>query len=79
MHQGYYWLAPGPLSEMTAGKNGIPTAELDIITDMLADMLRRCPDVRAAEMQLASQSALIGVMLMTQPLVLPKAGCRCLY
>jgi len=64
---------------MTAGKNGIPTAELDIITDMLADMLRRCPDVRAAEMQLASQSALIGVMLMTQPLVLPKAGWRCLY
>ena len=42
MHQGYYWLAPGPLSEMTAGKNGIPPAELDIITDMLADMLLDC-------------------------------------
>ncbi len=52
---------PGPLPEMTAGKDGIPTAELDIITDMPANLLRRRPDVRAAEMQLASQSALIGV------------------
>ena len=52
---------PGPLPEMTAGKDGIPTAELDIIIDMPADLLRRRPDVRAAEMQLAAQSALIGV------------------
>jgi NodT family efflux transporter outer membrane factor (OMF) lipoprotein len=52
---------PGPLPEMTAGKNGIPTAELDIIIDMPANLLRRRPDVRAAEMQLAAQSALIGV------------------
>jgi len=52
---------PGPLAEMTAGKEGIPKAELDIIVDMPADMIRRRPDVRAAEMQLASQSAQIGV------------------
>ena len=52
---------PGPLPEMTAGKDSIPKAELDIIVDMPADMLRRRPDVRAAEMQLASQSAQIGV------------------
>ena len=38
-----------------------PQAELDVIVDMPADLLRRRPDVRAAEMQLAAQSALIGV------------------
>lgn len=53
--------APGPLPEMDPGKNLIPQAELDVIVDMPADLLRRRPDVRAAEMQLAAQSALIGV------------------
>ncbi len=46
---------------MAAGKDVIPQAELDVIVDMPADLLRRRPDVRAAEMQLAAQSALIGV------------------
>jgi NodT family efflux transporter outer membrane factor (OMF) lipoprotein len=53
--------APGPLPEMAAGKEQIPHAELATIVDMPADLLRRRPDVRAAEMQLAAQSALIGV------------------
>ena len=53
--------APGPLPEMAAGKDLIPQAELTVIVDMPADLLRRRPDVRAAEMQLAAQSALIGV------------------
>jgi multidrug efflux system outer membrane protein len=53
--------APGPLPEMAAGKSVIPQAELDVIVDLQADLLRRRPDVRAAEMQLAAQSALIGV------------------
>jgi NodT family efflux transporter outer membrane factor (OMF) lipoprotein len=53
--------APGPLPEMAPGKEQIPYAELDVIVDMPADLLRRRPDVRAAEMQLAAQSALIGV------------------
>jgi NodT family efflux transporter outer membrane factor (OMF) lipoprotein len=53
--------APGPLPEMAAGKEVIPQAELDVIVDMPADLLRRRPDVRAAENQLAAQSALIGV------------------
>ncbi|HSV57301.1 MAG TPA: TolC family protein [Variovorax sp.] len=52
---------PGPLPEMAAGKPGIPQAELDVIVDMPADLLRRRPDVRAAEMLMAAQSALIGV------------------
>jgi outer membrane protein, multidrug efflux system len=53
--------APGSLPEMAPGKDLIPQAELELIVDMPADLLRRRPDVRAAEMQLAAQSALIGV------------------
>lgn len=53
--------APGPLPEMDPDANRIPQAELDLIVDMPADLLRRRPDVRAAEMQLAAQSAQIGV------------------
>ena len=52
---------PGPLAEMAAGQQSIPQAELKVIFDMPADFLRRRPDVRAIEMQLAAQSALIGV------------------
>jgi NodT family efflux transporter outer membrane factor (OMF) lipoprotein len=52
---------PGPLPEMDPGKNQIPHAGLAAIVDLPADALRRRPDVRAAEMQLAAQSALIGV------------------
>ena len=52
---------PGPLPEMDAGREKIPQAGLDVIVEMPADLLRRRPDVRTAEMQLAAQSALIGV------------------
>lgn len=52
---------PGPLPEMAAGRGRIPQAELAIIADMPADFLRRRPDVRAVELQMAAQSALIGV------------------
>jgi outer membrane protein, multidrug efflux system len=52
---------PGPLPEMTAGKEVIPHAELVLIVDIPADLLRRRPDVRALEQQMAAQSALIGV------------------
>lgn len=55
--------APGPLPEMAAGQDVIPQAALDVIVDMPADLLRRRPDIRAAEMQLAAQSALIGVSM----------------
>lgn len=57
--------APGPLPEMAAGRGPhpipIPQGRLELIVDMPAEMLRRRPDVRAVEMQLAAQSALIGV------------------
>ena len=52
---------PGPLPEIAEGKDTIPQAELGVIVDLPADLLRRRPDVRAVEMQLAAQSALIGV------------------
>jgi NodT family efflux transporter outer membrane factor (OMF) lipoprotein len=52
---------PGPLPEMAAGREQIPIADLVMVVDLPADLLRRRPDVRAAELQLAAQSALIGV------------------
>jgi len=53
--------APGPLPEMAAESDVIPQAPLGVIVDIPADLLRRRPDVRAAELQMAAQSALIGV------------------
>ena len=53
--------APGPLPEMAAESDVIPQAPLGVIVDIPADLLRRRPDIRAAELQMAAQSALIGV------------------
>jgi multidrug efflux system outer membrane protein len=52
---------PGPLPEMDAGRERIPDAELGIVAELPTDLLRRRPDVRQAELQLAAQSARIGV------------------
>lgn len=52
---------PGPLPEMAANSGIIPQGELALVTELPADLLRRRPDVRTAERQLAAQSALIGV------------------
>ncbi|MBS4699294.1 efflux transporter outer membrane subunit [Aeromonas media] len=52
---------PGPLPEMGTNTGKIPQGELALVTEMPADLLRRRPDVRVAERQLAAQSALIGV------------------
>lgn len=52
---------PGPLPEMADGKGTVPAAELALIADLPAELLRRRPDVRTVELQLAAQSALIGV------------------
>ncbi len=53
--------APGPLPEMAPESDVIPQAPLGAIVDIPADLLRRRPDIRAAELQMAAQSALIGV------------------
>lgn len=52
---------PGPLPELDAGRGVMPQASLAMVADLPADMLRRRPDIRAAEMQLVAQSSLIGI------------------
>jgi NodT family efflux transporter outer membrane factor (OMF) lipoprotein len=55
---------PGPLPELDQepGREGvIPLVDRAVLQDVPANLLLRRPDVRAAELQMASQSALIGV------------------
>lgn len=52
---------PGALPEMASNTGVIPRGDLSLVTELPADLLRRRPDVRTAERQLAAQSALIGV------------------
>jgi len=46
---------------LSSGREKIPEAALDMIVDLPADLLRRRPDVRAVELQMAAQSAQIGI------------------
>ncbi len=52
-----------PTQDLSAelGAHKIPTASPDVAVGIPADLLRRRPDVRAAERQVAAQSAMIGV------------------
>lgn len=52
---------PGDLELHSTELYGIPLAPTQIAAGIPADLLRRRPDVRSAEFQAASQSALIGV------------------
>lgn len=54
-------MPPGPLDDLLAGSSDIPTAPEQVIVGIPADLLRRRPDVRRAELQAAAQSAQIGV------------------
>jgi len=54
-------LPPGSIDTMIAGSQGIPSLPADIAVGFPADMLRRRPDVRQAELQAMSQNALIGL------------------
>lgn len=51
------------LSESLQASDGIPTAPAEVAISIPADLLRRRPDVRAAERRVAAQSAQIGVAL----------------
>lgn len=52
---------PGALQELLAERKPIPTAPLEIVAGVPADVLRRRPDIRAAERRLAAQTAQVGV------------------
>src|SRR5262247_1496126 len=54
-------MPPGPLDALLAGAAEIPTAPEQVMVGIPADLLRRRPDVRRAELQAAAQSAQIGV------------------
>jgi NodT family efflux transporter outer membrane factor (OMF) lipoprotein len=52
---------PGELTGKLAERKPIPVAPLDVVAGVPADVLRRRPDIRAAERRLASQTAQVGV------------------
>jgi NodT family efflux transporter outer membrane factor (OMF) lipoprotein len=53
-------IPPQNLDEMLAAKSGIPTAPAKVAVGIPAELLRRRPDVRRAEREVAAQSAMIG-------------------
>jgi NodT family efflux transporter outer membrane factor (OMF) lipoprotein len=53
-------IPPGQTSDVIGAASGIPTAPADVAVGIPADLLRRRPDVRRAELQAAAQCAQIG-------------------
>ena len=54
-------MAPQPLDSLLARTKAIPAAPEDVSVGIPADLLRRRPDIRAAELRAAAQSAKIGI------------------
>ena len=54
-------MPPGNLDQLLGDRSAIPQAPLEVAVGIPADLLRRRPDIRSAELQAAAQSALIGV------------------
>lgn len=54
-------MPPGRLKSLLKGEEAIPLPPAEIAVGIPADLLRRRPDIREAEMQAASASALVGV------------------
>jgi NodT family efflux transporter outer membrane factor (OMF) lipoprotein len=52
---------PGALEASLKPRKAIPVAPVDIVAGVPADVLRRRPDIRGAERQLAAQTAEVGV------------------
>lgn len=53
--------APGAVEDRLAGGGGIPVAPEDVAIGLPADMLRRRPDVRQAELTAMAANALVGL------------------
>ncbi len=54
-------MPPSDLRDFLVASSGIPASPPQVIVGIPADLLRRRPDVRSAELQAAAQSAQIGV------------------
>ncbi len=54
-------MPPGNIDELLQGSSGIPTAPEKVAAGIPAELLRRRPDIRMAELQAAAQCAQIGV------------------
>ncbi|QWF71498.1 efflux transporter outer membrane subunit [Methylomonas paludis] len=54
-------MPPKPVSDLLAGTGHIPAPPVQVAVGIPADLLRRRPDIRHAELQAAAQSAAIGV------------------
>jgi NodT family efflux transporter outer membrane factor (OMF) lipoprotein len=54
-------MPPSDLTQMLGEPGTIPAVPVQVAAGVPADLLRRRPDVQAAELQAASQSALVGV------------------
>ena len=54
-------MPPSDLQEVLGGEGTIPEPPVEVAVGIPAELLRRRPDIRLAELQAASQSALIGV------------------
>jgi NodT family efflux transporter outer membrane factor (OMF) lipoprotein len=52
---------PRSLDAILGGRSGIPAAPIEVAVGIPADLLRRRPDIRSAELQASAQCALIGV------------------
>jgi len=52
---------PGPLAQLQAGHGQLPLPDVEVLQAVPAELLRRRPDIRAAEQAVAAQSALVGV------------------
>lgn len=52
---------PGAIQTLLGGHKGIPTAPAEVAISMPAELLRRRPDIRSAELSAAAQCARIGI------------------
>ena len=54
-------IPPNDLTELLIGQKGIPSPPAEVAVGVPADLLRRRPDIRRAELRAAAQSARIGI------------------